>query len=168
MPTRDAFTRRQFLEQSVHRGIAVRWIWTQSTQQDATEPHWDAARSWRLLDPPALHLLQERVSAHRVGDAAPGEVVERQGVEGLDGGAGVTGIGGALYAHHFNYIEAQNYGVLFSIYVVLYVLLGFAPVVLFGTALLMWWNRVLSPLARRLRETREASLETSVTLRENS
>ena len=51
---------------------------------------------------------------------------------------------------------------------VLWVLLGFAPVVLFGTALLMWWNRVLSPLARRLRETREASLETSVTLRENS
>ena len=46
---------------------------------------------------------------------------------------------------------------------VLWVLLGFVPVVLFGTALLMWWNRVLSPLARRLRETREASLETRVT-----
>jgi uncharacterized iron-regulated membrane protein len=46
---------------------------------------------------------------------------------------------------------------------VLWVLLGFAPVVLFGTALLMWWNRVLSPLARRLKETREASLETRVT-----
>jgi len=39
-------------------------------------------------------------------------------------GAALAGLGGALYAHHFNYIEAQNYGVLFSIYVVLYVLLG--------------------------------------------
>ena len=39
--------------------------------------------------------------------------------------------------HHFNYIEAQNFGVLFSIYMVLYVLLGgtqtvFGP--LFGAA----------------------------------
>ena len=39
-------------------------------------------------------------------------------------GAGLAGLAGALYAHHFNYIEAQNYGVLFSIYIVLYVLLG--------------------------------------------
>ena len=39
-------------------------------------------------------------------------------------GAALAALGGALYAHHFNYIEAQNYGVLFSIYVVLYVLLG--------------------------------------------
>ncbi len=39
-------------------------------------------------------------------------------------GAALAGLGGALYAHHFNYIEAQNYGALFSIYIVLYVLLG--------------------------------------------
>lgn len=39
-------------------------------------------------------------------------------------GAALAGLAGALYAHHFNYIEAQNYGVLFSIYIVLYVLLG--------------------------------------------
>jgi branched-chain amino acid transport system permease protein len=39
-------------------------------------------------------------------------------------GAGLAGLAGALYAHHFNYIEVQNYGALFSIYVVLYVLLG--------------------------------------------
>jgi branched-chain amino acid transport system permease protein len=39
-------------------------------------------------------------------------------------GAALAGLAGALYAHHFNYIEAQNYSVLFSIYVVLYVLLG--------------------------------------------
>lgn len=31
----------------------------------------------------------------------------------------------------------------------LYVILGFAPVLLFGTALIMWWNRVLAPIARR-------------------
>ncbi len=40
------------------------------------------------------------------------------------GGAALAGLAGALYAFHFNYIEAQNYGVLFSIYIVLYVLLG--------------------------------------------
>lgn len=39
-------------------------------------------------------------------------------------GAGLAGLAGGLYAHHFNFIEAQNYGVLFSIYIVLYVLLG--------------------------------------------
>lgn len=39
-------------------------------------------------------------------------------------GAALAGLAGALYAHHFNYVEVQNYGVLFSIYVVLYVLLG--------------------------------------------
>jgi len=39
-------------------------------------------------------------------------------------GAALAGVAGALYAHHFNYIEAQNYGALFSIYIVLYVLLG--------------------------------------------
>jgi branched-chain amino acid transport system permease protein len=39
-------------------------------------------------------------------------------------GAALAGLAGALYAFHFNYIEAQNYGVLFSIYIVLYVLLG--------------------------------------------
>jgi uncharacterized iron-regulated membrane protein len=31
----------------------------------------------------------------------------------------------------------------------LYVILGFAPVVLFGTALVMWWNRVLNPARKR-------------------
>ncbi|HKC43835.1 MAG TPA: branched-chain amino acid ABC transporter permease [Burkholderiales bacterium] len=39
-------------------------------------------------------------------------------------GAGVAGLAGALQAHHFNYIEAQHFNVLLSIYVVLYVLLG--------------------------------------------
>lgn len=49
-------------------------------------------------------------------------------------GAGLAGLAGALYAHHFNHIEVQNYGALLSIYVVLYVLLGgtqtvFGPIV---------------------------------------
>lgn len=39
-------------------------------------------------------------------------------------GAALTGLGGALYGHHFNYVEAQNFNVLLSIYILLYVLLG--------------------------------------------
>ncbi|MEQ1886147.1 MAG: PepSY-associated TM helix domain-containing protein, partial [Bryobacteraceae bacterium] len=32
---------------------------------------------------------------------------------------------------------------------IIYMILGFAPVLLFGTALVMWWNRVLAPISRR-------------------
>ncbi len=39
-------------------------------------------------------------------------------------GAAIMGLGGALYGHHFNYVEAQNFNVLLSIYILLYVLLG--------------------------------------------
>ena len=39
-------------------------------------------------------------------------------------GASLAGLGGALYGHHFNYVEAQNFNVLLSIYILLYVLLG--------------------------------------------
>ncbi|WP_448030411.1 branched-chain amino acid ABC transporter permease [Bradyrhizobium liaoningense] len=39
-------------------------------------------------------------------------------------GAGIAGIGGGLYAHHFSFIEAQHFSVGLSIYTVLYVLLG--------------------------------------------
>lgn len=45
-------------------------------------------------------------------------------------GAAVAGLAGGLHAHHFNYIEAQNFNVLLSIYVVLYVLLGGTQTVL--------------------------------------
>jgi len=42
----------------------------------------------------------------------------------------------------------------------LWVILGFAPAVLFVTAMLMWWNRVLSPLAAKfLRGSRRESEE---------
>ncbi len=42
----------------------------------------------------------------------------------------------------------------------LWVILGFAPPVLFATGMLMWWNRLLSPAARRfLRGAQPAALE---------
>jgi branched-chain amino acid transport system permease protein len=46
----------------------------------------------------------------------------------------LAGLGGALHGHHFSVIEAQNFNVLLSIYIVLYVLLGgtqtvFGPIV---------------------------------------
>jgi uncharacterized iron-regulated membrane protein len=36
----------------------------------------------------------------------------------------------------------------------IWTLLGFAPVILFGTALVMWWNRVLGPALRRYSRSR--------------
>lgn len=39
-------------------------------------------------------------------------------------GAMLMGLGGALYGHHYNYVEAQTFNVLLSIYILLYVLLG--------------------------------------------
>jgi branched-chain amino acid transport system permease protein len=39
-------------------------------------------------------------------------------------GGMLMGLGGALYGHHYNYIEAQTFNVLLSIYILLYVLLG--------------------------------------------
>jgi branched-chain amino acid transport system permease protein len=39
-------------------------------------------------------------------------------------GSAIAAVAGALYAHHFSYIEAQSFNVLLSIYIVLYVLLG--------------------------------------------
>jgi branched-chain amino acid transport system permease protein len=45
-------------------------------------------------------------------------------------GAAIGGLAGALYGHHYSYIEVQNFNVLFSIYVLLYVLLGGTQTVL--------------------------------------
>ena len=39
-------------------------------------------------------------------------------------GGMLMGLGGAMYGHHYNYIEAQTFNVLLSIYILLYVLLG--------------------------------------------
>jgi branched-chain amino acid transport system permease protein len=39
-------------------------------------------------------------------------------------GSALAGIGGGLYAHHFNYIEAQYFGITLSISIVLFVLFG--------------------------------------------
>ena len=50
--------------------------------------------------------------------------VKALGVAALTAGATIAGVGGALYAHYFNYVEAQYFGVMLSTYTVLYVLLG--------------------------------------------
>jgi branched-chain amino acid transport system permease protein len=39
-------------------------------------------------------------------------------------GGGLSGLAGALYAHHFSYVEAQYFNSLLSIYVLLFVLIG--------------------------------------------
>ena len=39
-------------------------------------------------------------------------------------GAGIAGVGGGLYGHHFSFVEAQHFSVSLSIFTVLYVLLG--------------------------------------------
>jgi branched-chain amino acid transport system permease protein len=39
-------------------------------------------------------------------------------------GSALAGIGGGLYAHHFNYVEAQYFGISLSISIVLFVLFG--------------------------------------------
>ena len=39
-------------------------------------------------------------------------------------GSVIAGIGGGLYAHHFNYVEAQYFSISLSISIVLYVLFG--------------------------------------------
>jgi branched-chain amino acid transport system permease protein len=39
-------------------------------------------------------------------------------------GAAMAGLAGALYAHHYSYIEAQKFNVVLSVYVAMYVLLG--------------------------------------------
>jgi branched-chain amino acid transport system permease protein len=39
-------------------------------------------------------------------------------------GAGLTGLAGGLYAHHFSFVEAQYFNALLSIYVLLFVLIG--------------------------------------------
>jgi branched-chain amino acid transport system permease protein len=45
-------------------------------------------------------------------------------------GAVLAGIAGALYGHHFSYIEAQHFNVVNSVYVAMYVLLGGVQTVL--------------------------------------
>jgi branched-chain amino acid transport system permease protein len=45
-------------------------------------------------------------------------------------GSVIAGLGGGLYAHHFSFIEAQNFNITLSITIVLYVLLGGTQTVL--------------------------------------
>ena len=70
-------------------------------------------------------------------------------------GAGFAGLGGSLYGHHFSYIEPQNYSILFSISVVLFVLLGGAQTV-FGPLLGALFFTVLPEVLRGSEEWRYA------------
>lgn len=58
------------------------------------------------------------------GAAVFGVQVRRIEVTAFAIGAAFAGIAGALYAHHFSYVEAQRFNVLMSTYAVLYTLLG--------------------------------------------
>ena len=58
-------------------------------------------------------------------------------VTALTIGGAIGGMGGALLVHQFNFIDVQSTGVLFSIYVLLYVLMGGTQTVwgpIFGAA----------------------------------
>ena len=70
-------------------------------------------------------------------------------------GAGFAGLGGSLYGHHFSYIEPQNYSILFSISVVLFVLLGGTQTV-FGPLLGALFFTLLPELLRGSEEWRYA------------
>jgi len=50
--------------------------------------------------------------------------LRRAQVAAMTIGGAIGGIGGALLVHQFNFIDVQSTGVLFSIYVLLYVLMG--------------------------------------------
>jgi branched-chain amino acid transport system permease protein len=58
------------------------------------------------------------------GTAVFGVSVRRVEVSALTIGAGFAGVAGAIYAHQFNYLEAQHFNVLLSTYAVLFALLG--------------------------------------------
>ncbi len=51
-------------------------------------------------------------------------------VQAFSLGALIAGVGGALYAHQYSYLEPQNFNILLSVYIVLYVLLGGTQTVL--------------------------------------
>ena len=70
-------------------------------------------------------------------------------------GAGFAGLGGSLYGHHFSYIEPQNYSILFSISVVLFVLLGGTQTV-FGPLLGALFFTLLPEVLRGSEEWRYA------------
>lgn len=58
------------------------------------------------------------------GTAVFGVRVRNIEVVALTLSAAIAGLAGALYAHHFSYVEAQRFNVLLSTYAVLYPLLG--------------------------------------------
>jgi uncharacterized iron-regulated membrane protein len=79
------------------------------------------------------------ITAARVFQAAANGVIPRRPPLTLGGQI----LRGFSYAHYGNF---GGWGVK-----ALWVILGLAPAILFSTALLMWWNRVLVPAVRRWR-----------------
>lgn len=72
-------------------------------------------------------------------------------------GAMLGGLYGALYGHQYNYIEVQNWNVLFSIYVLLYVLLGGTQTA-WGPLLGALFFTMVPELLRSLGETIDSQL----------
>lgn len=96
-----------------------------------------------VLPPP---LTQAQIAARAAEPVVPGAPRRRRPL--TTGGKILRGFS---YAHYGNFAgwEVKT----------LWVVLGFAPVVLFGTALVMWWNRVLNPVRKRLARAKHAPRE---------
>ncbi|OED42028.1 branched-chain amino acid ABC transporter permease [Chromatiales bacterium (ex Bugula neritina AB1)] len=83
--------------------------------------------------------------------------VRRVRVAAFTLGGLLGGLYGALYGHQYNYIEVQNWNVLFSIYVLLYVLLGGTQTP-FGPLLGALFFTVVPELLRSLGESLNSEL----------
>jgi branched-chain amino acid transport system permease protein len=77
-----------------------------------------------LLSSTRFGLCMTAIRNDSQGTAVFGVDVRSIEVTAFTIGAAFAGIAGALYAHHFNYIEAQHFNVLLSTYALLYALLG--------------------------------------------
>jgi branched-chain amino acid transport system permease protein len=77
-----------------------------------------------LLSSTRFGLCMTAIRNDSQGTAVFGVDVRGTEVTAFTIGGAFAGIAGALYAHHFNYIEAQHFNVLLSTYALLYALLG--------------------------------------------
>jgi uncharacterized iron-regulated membrane protein len=103
------------------------------------DPFRAVINSFTPIDPPRI---QQQVVASANGVPAPPPRRERRPRT-----RGQNILRGFSLAHYGNFAGWKTK--------VLWVLLGLAPPLLFVSALVMWWNRVLTPFARRLRRSRK-------------
>lgn len=78
--------------------------------------------AWLTYTPLGLAMMavrQDEIAAEQFGVSVRNTKAVAFGI-----GAILAGLAGALYAHHFSYIEAQRFNVVASVYVAMYVLLG--------------------------------------------